>query len=234
MPAALSGSPCVFKLTVILYSQVPPEEGLSPDTLYSGFFQVLSCSLSNPPVFILNSSGKVPGLAVGGFLEFITLCYELPAEGWGGGQVFFWGGGGHTCAQLVLRPQPPKLQSQEVLPVFDSGLGLLVRLFPPRGQARSHFLSWGFSLSRLLGPRVGWTPSCSALRFLLCPEVWNRPGCADPGQHSGQAIRTPARAVLEHTASYCMSHPGFETLKCSSGHVPALALTSLSQRGTQR
>lgn len=127
MPAPLSGSPGVFKLPVILYSQVfeslhalPPDEALSIDTLYSGFFQVLSCSLSNPPVFILNSSGKVPGLAVGDFLEFITLCCEFPAEGWGGGggeaAVFFGGGSGHTCAQLVLRPQPSKLQNQEVSP----------------------------------------------------------------------------------------------------------------------
>ena len=112
VPAPLSGSPCVFKLTVILYSQVPPDEGLSPDTLYSGFFQVLSCSLSNPPVFILNSSGKVPGLAVGGFLEFITLCCELPAEGWGGGQVYFWGGVATLVPSLSSDPSRPSCRAR--------------------------------------------------------------------------------------------------------------------------
>lgn len=127
----------------------------------------------------------------------------------------FGGGGGHTCARLVLRPQPPKLQSQEVSPAFDSGLGLLVRLFPPRGQARSHFLSWGFSLSHLLGPGVGWTPSRSALRSGIVQAVltWgNIPG--EPSAHQQEQFWS----TLDPD---CTSHPGFEALRCSSGQAPA-------------
>lgn len=169
----------------------------------------------------------MPGLAFGGFLEFITLCCELPAEGWwAGGGSCFGGGSGHTCAQLVLRPQPSKLQNQEVSPAAcDSGLGLLLRLFPPRGQARSHFLSWGFSLSRLLGPMVGWTPSRSALRSGTVQAVLTQ------GNILGELSAHQQQRFWSTLRPDCTLHLGFETPKCSSGQVPALVLTSLSHRG---